>query len=329
MGFDSWIDGSHRYKLLSNQRSRYVLRRRPSDVTGGWEAEIGASDVMATIPADLLHASIADGIVNALETGAALTVAETISTGQNGAILPRDLVVKLDPESRADTLRNRLEATRAAADQAQKVAYLSKHPDGIRDAVALAEQRREEADALELQLQELEVNIRDQRQTPPPVSLVVDPGAVLAALANLKACSHLTPRQVRTDLHSVLRNFRIRIEGDVALWKVDVDLPGRGHLITLDGVSGTCPLATPGDWALDDRSLRRRRAFIAERLGAGDGLAGLVKQPPHSWPSWQHAAHAVVPVGRPYRHLVKAALVHPVRETGSSDFSGVMRGLRW
>ena len=307
-GYPSWEAQGREYKLRVLYPDLYELRSRPAGTTGGWDARLRDSRPECRIRSQDLHNAVADAAIRAVTEGSPVRFAETAQGIDMGG--DPDLIVLADPATR----RSRLERERTTLqDQLDRAVELATNAPAeaasayTRTIDRVSEQIRAVNDSLDA--------LEESSEPPAPVEVTIRFEHVLRALGHLKSGARSVPRDIATNIRTVIRNLRLFAHADRVCAYFDLYLPAANQLVVLEGVEARCDVDAMGTEHVNAaRKIDESNALQILREGGGiDGahehiggyrnsdaryLADLLR---HQFPSSSTAVRSV-------------ALFHPVMQ---------------
>ena len=271
-GLPPWQHQDTEYVLLSQYHSNYQLRARPTSearvtihtrdgerqVKRGWGRRPRlAGKPVGIIRADLLHTSVAEGIVDAAVKGLPLWDAS------------QQLIESSDDLS-GELVEALRQAERRAANAARNANEAS--TDVVRRS-HLREQELAVADIDRLRQDLLRFAMPQHGK-----SLTIDADSIARVLASVATLQGPMPGHAADALRELIRDFRlIPIGAHTVQWEASLRIPFAGGKLTIGPASGTLELEREGDHhrarreaSLAHQADRATQLFMADRLTLAD-----------------------------------------------------------
>lgn len=310
-GMGTWGDGDFEYRLLSDGRDAYVLRRRPHDPNrprDGWDSHKAESEQVASFDSATLHQQLADNIEAALTDGHEIELRDAeIAVFDDGTAE----ILYVDEATRRAQLSDHLDTLRKRAERQAKLASGAGSDFLAETYHGQARQTATEVEAVTARLAQLDRNV----QQAPPDTLVVHGRTVLDALHTLRQIETTTSREVAQAIRSVLSDLRWQLDGDAAHWSVNVNLATSQGLAILRGVSGELPryCRIPRERALRHRDAAADLFVRSLAEGDWDHAIGTVDECVNVRVTQALLARGLDRAGMPY-NVQRYATTHPVTD---------------
>ncbi|HZJ48078.1 MAG TPA: hypothetical protein VFD97_03460, partial [Acidimicrobiia bacterium] len=243
-GLAAWSEGNNDWRLFSRGGS-YHLRQRPSTtngrVNGGWgrgsrDAAVDG-EIIARIPARLLHRSLADGIAHAIGKG--VNAAETAAAAA--------VNLHSQPILRSEAAECSAELRRIEAEQRHLLDSIS-----MTESAGVRRELVSRADKIEGDIIEARRRLKTLK---PGGTIESDSSAVIGALATLATIEGPTSAHIGDALSQILSNLTLKATQDQVSWSVEVLIPTATGTLRLGPITGTLRLP----------STRKRPVGIASR----------------------------------------------------------------
>lgn len=271
-GMFRFDDGTDEYALLAGTDC-YRLETRPANVDQrhlGWTGERAHRRLLATVPREVLHRSIASGICRAVAEGAPAELDRT--RFQSFGPIPQ-----IDQTaSKLRNLQTRLADAQRERDRARRRALDVQDEDEADWYARVAAMANKECKRLVAEIERLEA-LRSE----PTLELAFESTADLVAhaVAALAIAGPSEDSLVRESLRAVVSSERWTVEGDVMSWELFLELPHAHGTVRFGPVRGQVEVrpARP-----EQAKQRRRLRSELKRVGLSDLAVGLVLACPHS-----------------------------------------------